>query len=480
MRSLNRKYVLWGIVFFIPFVLGATGYLMAGEDISQSLYASACLYVFECYDAERNWMIETARWLAPLSSLSGLFLVLEDAAKRIKNFVARVVNKATVIYCEAEEQQILTHNIPNSVIASKDKVYPGVRNSIIMLSDDLENLNFYYKNEEKFADSNVYMRLQQMDSFLLKEHHIKFFNETELIARDYWKKYNLLDYLKGEDLKVKIAIIGFEQLGEKILSFGLMNNIYTLNQQIEYHVWGNCTAFEQLMVNMNFMNKDTVVYHGTEYVRDLGEIAQMDRIIVTEEQNLELLQNLLYLCNDKEIDYYNRGEAALEHIFAGSQLRSFGMQSSVLTEQNIMSEELYRLGMELNYSYFMDYAEDIDRMADKEVIMVSEWEKLNGFLKASNIAAADYHEIRLMILEHNHTKSEELSQDEREVLSEMEHIRWSRFHFINHWRYGELEDGKRKDASRRIHTYLVPYGQLSPEVQKMDWDTIKRLLTFKK
>lgn len=476
----NRKFrfCIKAIIFITPFIMGTIGYLMAGVGRLQALYSAVCLYFLNYNMVEWNWLLEISRWLAPLCTASGILMLMKRAAEGIKGFLLRMTRKAVVVYCEENIKPILKKNIKNIVFASQDNIYTGVKDNIIMLSSDLDSLNFYYKNEKKFEKSNVYLRLEQMDSFLLKENSIKFFNETELIARNYWKECNLLKYMKDDGMKAKIAIIGFGQLGQKLLSYGLMNNIYALNQEIEYHVWGQSAAYEQMFSQFDLMNEDKVTYHGEDWAKDLKGFADFDRIIVTQEQNLELLQALLYVCSDTEIDYYNKGEAELEKVFAGENLRSFGTQEKILTQQNVMSEDLYRLGMELNYSYSNNYDPAADYDMNKMAEIIELWNKLDGFLKASNLASADYHEIRLMILKAQGKNEAVFSEEEKETLSEAEHIRWSRFYFLNHWKYGELEE-ERKDAKRRIHTYLVPYAKLTRKVQEMDWNTIERLLQFK-
>ena len=105
--------------------------------------------------------------------------------------------------------------------------------------------------------------------------------------------------------------------------------------------------------------------------------------------------------------------------------------------------------------------------------MEEQWEKLDGFTKGSNIACADYHAIRRMIMRKAREKQMELSI---ELLGQLEHIRWCRFHYLNHWTYGIPENGKAKDSSQRIHTCLVPFEELSEEERKKDYDAVEVLL----
>ena len=62
-----------------------------------------------------------------------------------------------------------------------------------------------------------------------------------------------------------------------------------------------------------------------------------------------------------------------------------------------------------------------------------------------------------------------------DVYAEMEHIRWCRYHYLNHWRFGETADGK-KDSKNRIHPCLIPFADLPESNKKKDRDGIETLL----
>ena len=69
-----------------------------------------------------------------------------------------------------------------------------------------------------------------------------------------------------------------------------------------------------------------------------------------------------------------------------------------------------------------------------------------------------------------------LSQAELERLAELEHIRWCRYHLLNNWQYGTPDNGKNKDAVRRIHTLLVPYAALPEAEKEKDRENIRVML----
>ena len=108
-----------------------------------------------------------------------------------------------------------------------------------------------------------------------------------------------------------------------------------------------------------------------------------------------------------------------------------------------------------------------------------EWSRLDGFTRYSNVSAADYHEMRLRMLDTLGwpADGEKLSAAQLEYLAELEHIRWCRYHYLNNWRWGKPENGARKDPAKRIHADLIPYGELSDQEKQKDRDNIHVLLS---
>ena len=69
-----------------------------------------------------------------------------------------------------------------------------------------------------------------------------------------------------------------------------------------------------------------------------------------------------------------------------------------------------------------------------------------------------------------------LSPEQMELLAELEHIRWCRYHQFHNWRMGISKNGARKDATLRIHKDLIPYDELTEEEKEKDKDNIRMLL----
>ena len=55
-----------------------------------------------------------------------------------------------------------------------------------------------------------------------------------------------------------------------------------------------------------------------------------------------------------------------------------------------------------------------------------------------------------------------------EILAELEHIRWCRYHYIHNWKYGPVTD-----SAKRVHNCLIPFSELSEEEKRKDVEAIR-------
>lgn len=464
------KKVLYGIVFVLPFILGSIGFYLSGECVRDALYYSLSLYFMSLNGDSVNPLIEIARWMAPVMTASGLILAIKSAFSRIRDRMACMYSDSTVVYSDNEAGNLLLGTLKHGIHADNTAIKEG-KDHVIMFSNDVDNLNFYQTHRRYLENHKVYMRLEQMDSFLLKESNVHFFNTNEIVARQYWKKRNLVEYLTLDSMKVDIAIIGFGTLGQRMLHYGLLNNIYSINQQITYHIFGDSKLYEQVYPAFPMTNNDKIVFHGVDWKDDFAIFSKMERVILTEAPDLEIVQNLLYTCKNTQIDYFSKGNIVLEDVYKTDLLYGYGKAEDIYTEENIKSNQLYQAAMELNYKYACLYGNA--NQENKNLAMQQEWDVLDGFTKGSNIASADYHEIRKLAMARVKELGGELTKMQ---LARGEHIRWSRFHYLNHWTYGVPENGKNKDPQKKIHVCLVPFEELPETEKQKDVEAVELLL----
>lgn len=461
-----KNKIRYAVIFVIPLIMAFIGYYFVdGVNAADSLYGAISLYVLSPVLDCKNIWIYIARMVAPVMTVSGLAVVMRRASRTFKVFFMSLRPGATAVYCDNEAGLALEKNIKKGIVVSGNaaKNFPD---HVIMFSNDEDNMRFYERNKRILKGKNVYCKSDLLDMFRTDDDNIKFFNINEIIAERYWIDRNLIKYYSG-GMKLKIAIVGFGQLGQKILTYGIQKNIYSLNQSIEYHVWGDHTLYKNLHSGLELMNGDKIVYHNGKWDEDINLIASTDRVIITD-QNEELLFCLGELYRGGEIDCFDP-EKTVSNLHLSVPVYYFGQYEDILTEENVKTDNLYKAAKKLNYAYAVKYQTCPMAYKTEEENTESEWKKLDSFTKGSNITAASYHEIRLLIMKENGITEPDDS------LAEMEHIRWCRYHYLNHWQYSDKLSVP-KDSSKKLHTLLVTFDSLPQADKDKDIDLISCLL----
>lgn len=451
-----RKKHIWlkTIVILIPFILGTIGLYLAGERLGEAMYYSLGMYFMAYMDIAPNLLVEIARWSAPLMTAGSIIMVVKSMYGDVQNKIKAMFCQGIAVYCQEEKREILAEVIPNAIFV-KEGIRKDVKEHIICTGDDRLNLVLAKKIEK----GNIYIELEEIDSFLMRPGTYHFFNKNEMLARKFWKEHSLV---MENVSSYKIGIVGDNALADMMLKYGLMNNIYDLEQRIEYHVY---KQKNQKYAGMEMANADRIFYHGQ--IED--SLNQMDRVIICEEYAIPLIEQILYHTAETLIFYYSRSGAELEKIYATNRVNAFGYD--FYSKENIMTNDMYRNAQALNYHYECMYNGRDPKDPNREMIMEELYNELSGFLKGSNLASCDYHDIRRQILEKE--GNPEVVQDDKYV--QLEHIRWCRFYYVNHWKHGNPKDKAERDKYR-IHKCLVPYDMLSREDKDKDLEMIRILL----
>ena len=277
------------LLFVLPAIAGFVGYLLAGEAWADAAYLAIRMYLLDADSRKNNLFIEIARWVAPVFTVSGLAIMLKKAFSRIKDFFSGFANDAVAVYGDAELKEVIKKNMKHAICVDGSEVI-DVDRHIIMFSTDEKGLDFYTKNKDKFH-GEVFMKIDKNDTFEISLDNVKFFNPCEIIARSFWQENHISQVL--EKLDMKIAIVGSDVLSRKILTYGLLNNLYSLTQRVEYHVWSDDSFFERAHSDFETMNGDSIIYHNNRCMHRLHEIAEADCIIITDAVDNELLGEIV-------------------------------------------------------------------------------------------------------------------------------------------------------------------------------------------
>ena len=434
--------VMLKIIFLFPFLIGVAGFLPAFDyHLPNAMYASINLYMLNMpIGIEVTPILEVARWSAALAVASGFFIVVRSAGAALLNFFRGFSSESCAVYGDSfYARHFLKVLGRHGLTSPSDKPISIAQRHILLFDTDEENLKFYAKHMSILRNKKVYLLLNEMSPYSLSAPNLHVFNMAEHCARLYWKENPAKD---GD----KIAIIGFGSLGQKMLMYGLLLNIFSPNQCIEYHIWGENSDFRYH--GLHFIKMDKIRFRGKndEYLQE----KDFTRFIFCADDTIQNLTCLSYAASMtccKVLHVYTDSAELITPFSACCEARivSFGTAESMFTHKIIFEESLLCDAKALHNEYMKKHQN------------IPPWEDLSGFFKRSNVSSADYREV-LEFLKATHSP---------EVLAELEHIRWCRFHYLHNWTYAEI-----RNDERREHNLLLPYSELSEEEKQKCRDIV--------
>lgn len=444
-----------------PFIIGTLGYYTAGEDFSNALYASFALYFVNPVSDAYNIPIEIARWTAALVTTSAVLYAIHSIWTKISQAFCCLGKDSIAVYCD-DNIRIVFDKPKRNVIYPGRAFKPLAKSHIIMLNSDADSLKFYQENISEKKNEKVYIALKEMDYSFIKESYgkenVDFYDIDGAVARTLWKRIALWE---SEKQHVKITILGTKHLGQSILNYGLLLNLYSLNQDITYNFIGLDNSYQILHGNIQTCNNDRVLYWKPDDDKNAEIIKNSDIVIICGEVSVTELQTVAALCKGT-LYYYSPFDGGAADFLNFPRIKSFGKNSEIYTDENIRRNGLIADAMKQHYSY-------LQRFGNAEISDIqTEWNKLNGFLKMSNISSADFIPI---------IRTLAASGSNIEDLAQLEHIRWCRFYFLNLWHYGVPENGKKYDDEKKIHKCLCAYHNLPEDEKEKDRTAVTTVLS---
>lgn len=481
--SNNRINIKKAFIFILPFILGTYGlFWLEHIPLQDALFSSVAMYFLNYGDTPANIYIEIARWTAPLMTASGIIFAVSVLHTRWHNWIIYLRGGSIAVYGEPEQTADVLNELGRKGIKGKESFVKADR--YILLDDESKNFSFYRTNQSRLAGKTVYLECSSLQAQTVIGGDLKLFCPEETAARLFWKQARLYQQSCDSDHQLKIVILGFGKLGEELLLWGLQDNLFSPDQLIEYHIFGDSGGFSCMHREMDSIG-DKVYFHKEEWYQNLSLMRDADRIILcTQASQTELLKDLLFTIPVKIFDVFMAEDASVDFLEAQERIRLFPWRREALRLSNLLDEPLLERAKRINLRYSHIYMGVPEDDKTKE----AEWKKLDSFTRYSNISSADYHEVRLQMLEtwgipaDKHSSDNkllsELTSAQMELLAELEHIRWCRYHYLNNWTYGVPANGKNKDKNLRIHTDLIPYDSLSEEDKEKDRENIRILLNI--
>lgn len=451
-----------------PLLLGMIGFTVAGESFLQALYASICLYGMGQSDMPPNWIVEVARWLAPLTTVSAVLLVIKSLRYYAHVVIALLSGKSVAVYGPEKEKSEMLKTLGRRGINMNDRAVKA--HNYILIGSEEENLNFY---REHLSEKNAKVFLKSSDlPMQVGDPRLLPFRPEETASRIFWQKHSPYEISKKKGHKISVAVIGFGKLGKEIILSALQNNIFSPDQKITYHVFGKEDGFSHIYRRLSEIS-DEVIFHSEPWQESLSTVEDSDMLIVAEQSSqLELLATMSLALPAKEIFVFSCQHYGVE-LMSGDVKRchftAFDWQGEAMDPDSIMREEAIRLAKRIN-TYYNNKIDATDEEAE------ALWLGLDGFDRLSNVRAADFEHVARRIY-----SDDELAGDKIELLAELEHIRWSRYHYLENWKQGEPVGGesKNKNKTERIHRLLVPYSELSEDFKENDRKNVRILFDLR-
>lgn len=484
------------ILLLLPFVLGIVGFKVARDDFSylDAAYASLQMYFANIpLDWEYNIYIEIGRWMAPFFAVFfGIGLVLELVRGMIwPRFWAKWPSHYVVygddvwINALCGEQG---HLFSKYCILEKDK-YVKCRKYVLLFDSDRKNLDFYtgfLLPKMKKRNASVYMHVLDLEPQDIQVENLYTFQINEYISISFFKNRDWIDFIKDlVDKKngnvIKMGIIGFDNLGKRMLQSALVMNIISENQKIEYHVWGDTAPYREKHTGLSDRNlkPDRVVFHETNVDACLQFLADFDVIFLCgqQEKNLLILSDLLrvtgFVGRGGRIYSYVENEEILKifqvpHISVkekvGEAEKAFLISErlfpiSIPDKENLLDQviannlSVYKRAEKKHEEYIAAAREREKKKAVPEYKYFA-WKELNSYLRWDNVSSTNYDDVRIRL-------GEKGVPEER--LAEFEHIRWLRGHYLDNWEYA-----KQRDDSTHRHPDLADFSDLPEEEKAKD------------
>lgn len=473
MNSTLKKMLRY-LLFLLPLALATLGLVYAGESPLDAMFSGVIMYALNYGDSPPNVVVQMARWTAPLATATGVALAFAPVVRLLRARFFYRTGDSVAVYGDEEIYEQLKKAPGIRAVRGEDTLLPAHR--YVLFAEEQENLRFFLTHRPALEKREVYLRCSSLRSQELSGGRLHLYSMEEVGARLFWKQAGLLQQFGREGRELHIALVGFGRLGEQLLLWGLQNNIFSPDQRITYDIFGADEGFLQLHHELSSV-RDPVRFHG-DWCRELALLQQADRVLVVEQENqLLLIEELLFALNATVLDVLAAEPEQLRLLEAQERLRCFSWKEQALLPENLFDERTLNRAKAINLRYAHLYS-GVEETAENAE---AEWMKLNSFTRYSNISAADYHEIRLQMLSDRGLGADPAALDPQtmELLAQLEHLRWERFHYLNNWRRGDRVNGKAKDALHRTHSDLVPYESLSESEKEKDRENIRTLLQIR-
>lgn len=352
----------------------------------------------------------------------------------------------------------------------------------------------HIRTEQLFRQLENKIRLSK-SQVRLQLHPISIFH---LIARQLFDQHPIYKQEECQALDINGApfhmlFIGFGLTGQQIALQAIQRahfyhssplHITVVDRQANMiqQAWKEAYPRLHSMATMQFIEQDVEAEDIGKLIEDqVPEVTHVYISLDSDENDVLQAMRLhhkfkklpiyLKLQRDEFFANWLHEEAAFQNVYR------FGALEEVLTENIVINEKLDEMAKLAHNSYMK---ENPDR--DPQT-----WDELSHFHKQSNRALMDHYHTKLFLLGYEaRNKDDEFDEvpiskeefekeihNQLEVLAEVEHRRWSVFHFTYGWDTYErfsIKDKKHIDHENKLHGCLIDWDELDELNKIMEKD----------
>ncbi len=484
------------ILLLLPFTLGIIGFKLERSEYGylDAAYASMQMYFANIpIDWQYNIYINIGRWLAPFCAIFfGIGLVADLVRGMIWPKFWSKLPSHYVVYGDAPWIHMLCGEgrppFSKYCIMNQNR-FVNCSKYVLLFDSERKNLDFYTSfllPKIKNKNVKVYMNLLELEPQDIQAENLVTFQVNSFMAISFFKDPKWVNFEKGlierkKGHAVKIGIVGFGDLGKRMLQSALVMNIVSEEQKIEYHVWGDVVPYRKKHRGLSDKNlePDRVIFHEDDVNGSLQFMEDFDVIFLCgqQDENLLVLSDLLrltafagrggviyaYVENEEILKMFQIAHISVkEHVghpektfLAGERLFPLSMPDREHFLDKVIDNHLFLYGRaEKKHKAYVANAREKEGKKPSLEYRYFDWNELNSYLRWENVSSANYDDVKLILKEKGVTE---------ELIAEFEHRRWLRCHYLDNWEYSV-----QRDDSSHLHPDLQDFHALQKAEQEKD------------
>ena len=401
-----------------------------------------------------------------------------ERAKHLVCLVDDVTNIATAIIAHKAARKL---NIENDIAAY-------IHISKLSTLSDLNDIDFFAEIQRDYLNGSKKIR---------KNFELLPFNLHERAARIIYSKYSPDSFrpINIDSPQAHVLIIGFNQMGKSLLIQAARMSHFANQKKLKVTILDKSInamkrlflkSYPQLhnVIDLDFQELNIEGFNADVFNKIQGEIPVTCSYLCLDEDKFSISYIRLIIPLIKDSD--NQIVICMknsDNVFSvmpkkyQKQIHRFLLFDETCTKKAILNETIDDMAKAIHNDYIAKQKEAGTLKPDKKASH-QEWNMLSQNFKDQNRSQADNFMIKIRaisaklashktpVTEYKFTEDKDIV----ELLAMMEHHRWCAHLWLNGWKYGA-----ERDDTRKIHTDLIPYDQLSDPIKQYDRDAIVNL-----